>query len=293
MNKTLIGKENYLFLINDSSNEIEKHCDSNYKANPDCIDKYKTFNNILLIIYPDKSYVYRKYLPDNYNAKFRPVFEQYKKILGDKILDSYESLKNEDDTFYKTDTHINLKGNYLVYNFFADSLKKILNIEIPKVDISNLQKKTVPSLEELGIGIGDLSWKTNLGEQVLEDKTDNYYYDEGGELVYCKTIFSKDISISLLKLNENNIFEDYTTQNYGNIFNWSMISEYILYRKNNDVNNNLKVLIFYDSFLTFGIHLYLNLFKEIYFVKNIFSSNYNDIIKPDFIFEFRVERFLF
>lgn len=293
MNKTLIGKENYLFLINDSANEIEKHCDPNYKANNDYINNYTSYNNILLIVYPDKSYVYRKYLPDKYSAKYRPFIEQYKKILNNKILDTYEVLKNEDDIFYKTDTHINLKGNCLVYNFFVDNVKKILNVELPKVDISNIRKKTVPSLSDLGIGIGDLTWKINLGEQVLEDNTDNYYYDEGAAIVYSKTILSEDTSISLLKLNEKNTFDDYTTQNYGNIFNWNIVSEYVLYKKNIDANNNLKVLIFYDSFLIQGIHLYINLFKEIYFVKSIFSSNYCNIIKPDFIFEFRVERFLF
>jgi hypothetical protein len=260
MNKTLIGKENYLFLINDSANEIEKHCDPNYKGNKEYIDKYTLYNNILLIIYPDKSYVYRKYLPDEYRAIYRPVLDQ---------------------------------GNYIVYNYFADNVKKILNIELPKVDMSNLKKKIVPSLEELGLGIGDLTWKINLGEQVLEDKTDNYYYDEGSLLVYCKTILSKDIPISLFKLNEKNTFDVYNTQNYGNIFNWNIVSTYVLHKINNDANNNLKVLIFYDSFLLVGIHLYVNLFKEIYFVKSIFSREYYNIIKPDFVFEFRVERFLF
>jgi hypothetical protein len=293
MNKTLIGKENYLFLINDSANEIEKHCDPNYKGNKEYIDKYTLYNNILLIIYPDKSYVYRKYLPDEYRAIYRPVLDQYKKEINNKILDTYEVLKNEDDIFYKTDTHINLKGNYIVYNYFADNVKKILNIELPKVDMSNLKKKIVPSLEELGLGIGDLTWKINLGEQVLEDKTDNYYYDEGSLLVYCKTILSKDIPISLFKLNEKNTFDVYNTQNYGNIFNWNIVSTYVLHKINNDANNNLKVLIFYDSFLLVGIHLYVNLFKEIYFVKSIFSREYYNIIKPDFVFEFRVERFLF
>jgi hypothetical protein len=77
------------------------------------------------------------------------------------------------------------------------------------------------------------------------------------------------------------------------IIDWNILSDYILYRKNDIYNNNLKIIIFYDSFLINIIHLLLNLFREIYFIKDIFNEKYINIINPDYIFEFRVERFLF
>ena len=81
MNKTLIGKNDYLFLINDSSNEIIKHCYSTYDYNINHINLYKSVDNYLLIVYPDKSFIYNKYLPDEYNAIYRPVLNKYKELL--------------------------------------------------------------------------------------------------------------------------------------------------------------------------------------------------------------------
>jgi hypothetical protein len=290
-NKTLIGRENYLFLINDGSNEIEKHCVNNLSGNINIINNYKKYNNYYLIVYPDKSYIYNYYLPDNYKAVYRPIFNHYKIELNERILDCYEILKNEDNIYYKTDTHINLKGNYLVFNYFSDFVKKI-NINIPKVDINKLEYKYVSNLTELMLGIGDLTWQQNLGNQILENTSDHYYYHNNDEFIYNKTIINDKLNLQFLIL-ENNILLNKTDINMKKIIDWNILSDYILYRKNDIYNNNLKIIIFYDSFLINIIHLLLNLFREIYFIKDIFNEKYINIINPDYIFEFRVERFLF
>ena len=127
MNKTLIGKDNYLFLQNDSNKELEVHC------NNLCLVKNKDLNHInkknyFLVVYPNKSYYYKNFLPDKYKIKYRPAFDIYKSILNNIILDGYEFIKDVDDCFYKTDTHINLKGNYIIYKEFIKSINKLYNL---------------------------------------------------------------------------------------------------------------------------------------------------------------------
>ena len=51
--------------------------------------------------------------------------------------------------------------------------------------------------------------------------------------------------------------------------------------------------IFYDSFLTNTLPLYLDLFENIYLVKNVYDNNIINKIKPNYVFQFTVERFLF
>jgi hypothetical protein len=73
---------------------------------------------------------------------------------------------------------------------------------------------------------------------------------------------------------------------------WNIVSKYILYQKN-ITNNNLKVIIFYDSLLLSSLSLYMELFETVYMIKDIYNNEIINIIKPDYVFEFRVERFLF
>ena len=52
------------------------------------------------------------------------------------------------------------------------------------------------------------------------------------------------------------------------------------------------MLIFYDSFLLPMLSVYLNMCREVYMSKNSYSPELINVIQPDYIFEFRVERFL-
>ena len=76
------------------------------------------------------------------------------------------------------------------------------------------------------------------------------------------------------------------------VLSWDILSNYILYQKNIS-NNKFKVLIFYDSFLTSLLSLYLELFEEVYMSKSVYDNTIINTINPDYVFEFRVERFLF
>ena len=73
---------------------------------------------------------------------------------------------------------------------------------------------------------------------------------------------------------------------------WDDIKHLIIHSKNENINNNIKVVIFYDSFLASTLNLYTELFNEVYMIKNIFNAKFIEYINPDFVLEFRIERFL-
>ena len=120
--KTLIGKNNYLFLINDSCKELEVHCNNLNLVNKHNLSRYN-LNNFLLIVIPNKSLIYKDYLPEEYIVKYRTGLQSYIEYFGEKLIDTYDTLNNETDTYYKTDSHINMKGSYLVYKYFIRDLE--------------------------------------------------------------------------------------------------------------------------------------------------------------------------
>ena len=284
-NKTLIGKNNYLFLINDSCKELEVHC-NNLILIKDTNLSHLNFKNYMLIVFPNKSLYYKKYLPDQYHIKFRPSFDIYKNILKDKILDGYEYVNDdEEDLYYKTDAHINLKGSYIIYLEFIKKCNLLYNTNLtPKVININILNNV--ELSSLNLGIGDLTWSHNLGDQVLEDKKDNYYYSDDIQNFYLRYV---------IKNEDEYVFYDYglinkTDELDNKVVTWDEISKYIIYKKN--VLRKHKVIIFYDSFLLNTISLYMELFYEVYMVKNCYNNHLINVINPDYVFEFRVERFL-
>lgn len=285
MNKTLIGKNGYLFLINDSCKELEVHCNNLNLVKYEYLDRY-SFDKFCLIVFPNKSLICKKYLPDNYHPKYRPAIIDYIKFLKNKVIDSYDILKDKEDVYYKTDTHINMNGSYIVYKYFIEKINKLFNLNIQAKEIKLLNKKCL--LTELNFGIGDMLWKDNLGDQVIENRIDSFYYSNDIEYIYCNHIIAIDDKLRILDkslIDQNLNLKD-------SIIDWNIISKYILYQKN-ICKNNFKVLIFYDSFLTSTLSLYMELFNEVYMVKDVYNNDIINTIKPDYVFEFRVERFLF
>jgi len=284
INKTLIGKNNVLFLINDACKELEAHCNNLNLVKDNTLSRYQ-FKNYLLFVYPNKSFIYKHCLPDEYVVKYRPAFQIYNNKLKTNIYDLYEILKNEEDVYYKTDTHINNKGNYIVYNYFIKILNQRLGLNvIPKKIHLNVIHCELSTLQ---CGIGDLTWSDNLGNQTLSDKKDNYYFNDDIKF-YCFYKIINENNIRFLNYN----LKDNTKQLEGQIVNWDIVSKNIIYIKNNNAIP-LKVIIFYDSFLLAILSLYFDLFNELYLIKNIYDNEIINKIMPDFIFEFRVERFLF
>jgi hypothetical protein len=175
----------------------------------------------------------------------------------------------------------------MVYKFFVEKLNKIYNLNIKPKYVDILSKKCL--LNDLNIGLGDLTWETNLGNQIIkqEDKLDTYYYSDDIEYLYYKYKINNDGEIRIL----NNVLIDITNTLHGNLISWEILSKNIIFKENND--KNFKVIIFYDSFLIATMDLYLKLFNKVYMIKETYNDNYIKSIKPDYVFEFRVERFLY
>jgi len=284
MNKTLIGKQNYLFLCNDNNEELKIHCENLLKIHDLSLSKY-TFKNYIIFVYPNKSLIYKNYLPDEYKIKYRPALEIYKKKFNNNLYDLHDILKNHNNIYYKTDTHINIKGNYIVYKYYIKIINQILDLRIKPIELILYEKEC--ELNTLPYGIGDLTWKSNLGEQILSDIKDNFYYNDEITWFYCKYIIRDDNNIKFLNYNLN----DNTNNLKGTIVYWDVISKYIINVKNQD-KIPMKIIIFYDSFLLNILPLYFYIFNEIYFIKSTYSNDLINLIEPDYVFEFRVERFL-
>ena len=284
--KTLIGKNNVLFLINDGCDEFGVHCNNINKVRDPTLQRY-SFNNFILFVFPNKSLIYKDLLPDEYIVQYRPALEIYKSVLKDKVHDLYQILKNENDVYYKTDTHINVKGNYIVYKYFVNTINSRLNANIIAKELVINVMSCV--LNKLPYGIGDLTWKSNLGNQILRDTTDNFYFNDECAWFYNVYAIRNDNNIKFLNF-EN--LSDNTELLENKVVDWNIISKYIINVRNNDALP-MKIIIFYDSFLLSVLPLYFDMFNDGYFVKSVYSNDLINAIKPDYVFEFRVERFLF
>src|SRR4051812_9075909 len=257
--KTLIGKNDYLFLQNDTNKELEVHNDNLCLVREDFyIPLEKYIYKYLLIVFPDKSLVHKEYLPEGLDAKYRPGLEKYKNYLKDHILDLYSYLKDE-NSYYKTDTHMNLNGAYISYGVVLEKINKLFDFHVEKKTNVHLQKKDC-ILSDLGIAIGDLTMIENLGDQTLVDKMDTYYFsDEIETILYRYQLNENEKKISIFDYNLN----DCTKLHFGNVIDWHIVSDCIIYSKNKEVKEKKKIVIFYDSFLLSSLSLWMQTFSEV------------------------------
>uniref|UniRef100_A0A6C0IB80 Uncharacterized protein n=1 Tax=viral metagenome TaxID=1070528 RepID=A0A6C0IB80_9ZZZZ len=280
--KTLIGKDNYLFLINDSNNSLYKHqVNNNFQG----MANYSKFlDKLLFIVFPDKECICKDYLPDEYKINYRTELTYYKNELKNNILDPTLLLDHTD--YFKTDTHMNLKGLYKVYIQTLEHLKVHFNVSIDSICIHILEKK-LSSLCNLGLGLGDLTWPQNKQDLMIPSREDTYYYTNDLFPFYCRKLYnSTEITINILNYKLENITED------DKIIDWNTLSKDVVLSVNEKCTNNLNVIIFYDSFLIHIIPLLMKTFKRCHFCKCTINTHLINKINPDLILNFKVERFL-
>jgi hypothetical protein len=282
--KTIIGKNNYLFL----STEVEKHTGHIGSNHGFLKQKYLPYmSKLLLIIFPSKCVVCKSNLPDDIQCDFRDGLKNHKEVLQNNIIDCFEEC-NEEEMFYKTDSHMNLLGAERVYKMFLKKMSDLFNLSINEKKII-VERQEVNALSDLKLEMGDLAWIANLGNQQIDSTKDNFFYSEEVEIIFCKRVVSDEGKMRVLTKELKDITKDVE----GQRVEWNnILSPYILFQRNEESEINKKVIIFYDSFLVNTLSLYLEMFREVFLIKTEFQGHYVDIINPDYVIEFRAERFL-
>jgi hypothetical protein len=169
---------------------------------------------------------------------------------------------------------MNLKGCYEIYKFFIKSFNEHYNINIEFIDV-NIKCYTVKNLFSL-----------NLDSQILNNIADNYYYSDKIELFLLKKKVNEDKSIKFYDYDFNEL------NNLDVVIDRQVLSNNIIITKNN-TDNNISILIFYDSFLISTMTLYMKTFNKCIFIKNIYNLKFVEKYNCDYVVEFRVERFLY
>lgn len=267
---TLKGDNGYLFLVNDSNNEIRQHFDQSYvnDFNPTFFienythkEEYCKNKNIkhYLFIVPDKSVVCREHLP--FDIK---IIKRNYDLIKHLIPDFSENL--DSSCYLNTDTHINFKGgkelsfhilNYIDNDFKRENFDKLVEEQL------NIDYKESPYF--------DLTFPDNWSYSE-EEKLD--YIDEKTMVINNK--YLKDMKESLPDKFKS-VFERETN-----------------YFANDKGYKNLKVLILNDSSTNLLKDVLSVYFKEMicYWDHWYFNKELIEWYKPDIIIEIRTERFL-
>jgi len=271
LKKTIKGKNDFLFLINDVANELRQHFDMSYKNKfnvNDFLDEYYfkkllfKKNNIdyFYFVIPDKSIVCKNFLPFEVNYIKRNVDEV------NEIIDFVNNLNNT--CYYKLDTHVNRKGaeilsflmlNYMDNEFTIKEWNNLMNI--------NVEDNKQPRDWDL---LSDMNWSFSDKERrVLKDKYSDYFE------FFLKPINSKDLHDDIPEFLSSNKRPTFFTINQ-------------------DSFSDKRVLIFRDSSFWIFKPFFSHYFKEmcIFWDHGSLDERIINFYKPDVIIEARTERYI-
>lgn len=267
--KSLKGRNDFLFLINDNNNEIKQHFDDSYKSlfnkeifvhNFQSNKRFCEENNIdyQFFLVPDKSVVCKEFLP----FSIKKVNRNYHSI--DYLFPDFaENLYY--NCYFKGDSHINfLGGKELTFNILNH-----LDDSFSRENFNDLIKEQM------------LITKTKVNGDLTSDE--NWSYSEDS----LKKYLQEDMvhySNKYIEFVNNTIPRDF--QYVG-----ERKTEYI---KNQKAFSNLRVLVLRDSSTNFIINFLSLYFKELlsYWDHWQFNKELISWYKPDVIIEIRTERFL-
>ncbi len=266
---TLKGKNGYLFLVNDSNNEIRQHFDNSYNNDFNAYLFMKSLNSkkkfcensnikYFFFLIPDKSLVCKDFLPFDVRL-IKRNYDPIKNEVSDFI-------KNLDPTcYFKNNSHINYLGgkelSYCYLNHIDNNFKK--------EDFNKLINEQIQIVNELHNG--DLTWDKNWS---YSDEEKEGYLNERVKIFRNKCLInlSNDLpeKFKLVRIRK--------TEHY----------------KNPQGLTSLRVLIFRDSSLDFLKDILSIYFKEIllYWDHWFFNKELIEWYKPDIILEIKTERFL-
>ena len=190
--------------------------------------------------------------------------------------------------YYKTDTHVNFNGAYKVYLHILDQVNARFGLKLVPIDLELSQKRCVLNVENFAYG--DLLEPENLGALQIseEDRQDVYWTSPDLDFWYYK---------KTVELNAGFTFYDYkmkdvTSELGGQVLGWNLLRNHVMKFENRHNKSEFVTLIFYDSFLCTSLQLWGLTLSTTYFIKNKFDPYFVEMIKPDYVLEFRIERFL-
>ncbi|MDO5852001.1 MAG: hypothetical protein Q4Q23_05905 [Methanobacteriaceae archaeon] len=264
--KVFIGKRDYLFLVNDSNNEILQHYDKNYKNrfNEKTFRKYyqdkkEYFDNLNIdyhfYIVPDKSVVCRKLLP---------FTSEFLKRDHDKIKDispDFNEILTPLD-YNISDSHINHDGATKMITHMISEIFPQLSVN----DVLSLIEKN--TIVKHVLTSGDLLLKENWSYSL--EKSEKYSNIPVRTRINIQS-FKKLLAPSKF----------YSKRE-------------LLYYHNFDSFSNKKILVLRDSSAAYFINSLMVFGKEILFYWDYWKLNKEliDWFKPDIVLEIRTERFL-
>ena len=265
------GKNNYLFLVNEVSDEIRQHYDDSYEYNVD-VDKfiesqkskedYLEKQNITynMFVVPDKSILLRKFLP--FDTK-EPV-----RVLNDLsgYVHDLSIVLNEHD-YYLTDSHVTKVSGLKCISY-------ILSTMHPENSISDYYKLLWDKLHiVLEPHKGDLLYNDNWSYGV-----DDYY--------------KKYLNITVIELMLNNEIEN--MNNYLPKEFKVFKSRPTSYFRNEHSISDKKAIVLRDSSTEKMKIPLISYYREVIFYWDYwyFNKNLIEWFKPDDVIEIRTERFL-
>ena len=267
LKKTLLGLNNYFFLINDTNHELDQHFNPNYISNfnsKSFLDNYNFKKNLFkkenirfyLFIVPDKSVVCKKFLPFKTDTVKRNI------DLIDEIVDFADCL--DEDDYFQYDSHISFVGGKSLAFRFLNFIDNSFTLEKFNILVEKSNKVDIERMHDL---IAEENWS---------------YSEEFRERFPLIQIYTIPQPKGLKSITD-----------FPEIFKWSGTRKSVYY-KNDESYSNLKVLIFGDS--TFKLYApYISLyFKELFFYwdHGLFNKSLINWFKPDLILEIRMERFI-
>jgi len=271
LKKTIKGKNDFIFLINDVTSELRQHFDKSYQNKfnvNEFLEEYYfkkllfSKNNIDYYYFaiPDKSLVCKEFLPFEVNYIKRNVDKV------DEIIDFIDYLNN--GCYYKTDNHINNRGgeilsyqmlNYMDNNFTMKDWNELMN-----QDVKDMKTQKDPEL------FSEMNWSFSDKERrTLKEKYSEYFE------YYVKPINAKDVRFDFPDFILNNERPTYFTENP-------------------DSFTDKKILIFRDSAFSVFKWYFSFYFNKmcLYWDHGSLDERIIKFYNPDIIIEVRTERLI-
>lgn len=288
--KTLKGRNGFLFLNNDSNNELQSHLHGiDFNKDKRLTRGYEKMpTTTFLLVLPDKSVICSDQLPFPSAKNLRPGLSAYKQISGICLIDPTEQLVESD--YYKTDTHMNLKG---LLKCFSMALT-IMDVNPPcTLEHLQLMSRRV-QLSDLNIGLGDLTWAGNRGSLKLSDAElqDTYFWSPQLKQYYLQPIKTL-MPVEFFNYDMTRSTNQETKEDVN--LTWEVLSSKIIRlsrKESSEPKEAGDCLLFYDSSSIPLLPLLRELFDTLYLAKSEFRPDLVRKISPAYVLEIRTERFL-